>query len=157
VIDLRIGSIVRGTLAGFIATIVLSLLMLVKQALGVMPGLDVIGMLSAAVGASNPFAGWTIHFIIGSVAWGALFAALYPVLPGPFWRRGVDFGIGAWLGMMLFVMPMTGAGAFGLKLGITAPAATLVLHIIYGAVLGVLYGSMARVRSNRHHDTFPAR
>ncbi len=36
---------------------------------------------------------------------------------------------------------MAGAGAFGLKMGMMAPVATLMLHWIYGAVLGAIYGS----------------
>jgi len=34
------------------------------------------------------------------------------------------------------VMPMTGAGIFGMNSGIMAPMTTLVLHIAFGAVLG---------------------
>ena len=49
------------------------------------------------------------------------------------------FGIGAWLLMMIAVMPMAGAGPFGLKFGPMAPVMTLVLHAIFGAVLGGVY------------------
>jgi hypothetical protein len=46
--------------------------------------------------------------------------------------------------MMIVMMPMAGAGLFGLKIGVMAPAATLVLHWIYGAVLGGLFGTWFR-------------
>ena len=42
--------------------------------------------------------------------------------------------------MMVAVMPMADAGFFGLKFGIMAPVMTLVLHVIFGAVLGGIYG-----------------
>jgi hypothetical protein len=42
--------------------------------------------------------------------------------------------------MMLVVMPMAGAGSFGLGLGIMAPLVTLALHIVFGLVLGGIYG-----------------
>lgn len=52
------------------------------------------------------------------------------------------FGVGAWLLMMVALMPMAGAGLFGLGLGIMAPVMTLVLHMIFGAVLGWTYGRL---------------
>lgn len=51
--------------------------------------------------------------------------------------------------MMVMLMPMAGAGAFGLHLGLMAPVATLILHWIYGAVLGAVYGSGQRSRAER--------
>ena len=51
------------------------------------------------------------------------------------------FGVGAWLMMMIAVMPMAGAGLFGMNFGMVAPVMTLVLHIIFGAVLGGVYGA----------------
>jgi hypothetical protein len=81
-----------------------------------------------------------MHFFIGTIIWGILFALVEPGLPGGYWLRGVLFSIGAWLLMMLIPMPMAGAGLFGLNLGIGAPIATLILHIIFEAVLGAGYG-----------------
>jgi len=84
--------------------------------------------------------GWIAHFIIGTLAWGGAFAFLYDVIPGgSATLKGIVFGVAAWLGMMIVVMPMVGAGFFGMNLGLTAPVMTLALHIIYGAVLGKVY------------------
>lgn len=47
--------------------------------------------------------------------------------------------------MMIIVMPMAGAGLFGLNIGIMAPVATLILHLIFGAVLGYTYAKLLRV------------
>ena len=49
-----------------------------------------------------------------------------------------------WLVMMLVLMPMAGAGLFGLRLGTMAPLMTLVLHLIFGIVLGWTYGQLRR-------------
>jgi uncharacterized membrane protein YagU involved in acid resistance len=82
--------------------------------------------------------------MIGTIAWGAGFAVLYGMIPGSnAVVKGVVFGIAAWLGMMILVMPMAGAGLFGMNLGIMAPIMTLVLHIIFGAVLGAVYQTRA--------------
>lgn len=131
----------KGMIAGFAATVVLSVIMVMKSAIGLMPELDVIGMLTQMVNASSPIVGWVIHFVIGTVVWGALFAWLDPSVPGQgHWLKGVVFGIAAWVLMMVVVMPMAGAGFFGMNLGMMAPVMTLVLHIIFGAVLGGIYG-----------------
>jgi len=44
--------------------------------------------------------------------------------------------------MMVAMMPMAGAGFFGMQLGIMAPVLTLVMHIVFGAVLGGVYGML---------------
>ncbi|MBW6493890.1 MAG: hypothetical protein K0B16_04940 [Burkholderiaceae bacterium] len=132
----------KGLIAGFVATAVLSLLMVVKSAMGLMPELDVIAMLSAMMGSSLAM-GWVAHFMIGAVIWGGLFALVAPSLPGgSHWLKGVSFGIAAWVLMMVAVMPMAGAGFFGMQLGMSAPVMTLVLHVIFGAVLGAVYAAL---------------
>lgn len=140
----------RAMLAGFVATVVLSVMMLVKSMMGVMPGLDMIQMLTGmghdVMGLpANPAVGWMLHFLIGTVFWGIGFALLYKVLPGggPV-VKGIVFGVLAWVLMMLIPMPMAGAGLFGMKMGMMAPVMTLVLHVIWGAVLGVIFGGLNR-------------
>lgn len=134
------GKIGKGILAGIVATAVMSALMLMKSAMGLMPQLDVIQMLSMMMGISVPMA-WVVHFGIGAM-WGLLFALAYSVIPGrsaPI--KGMLFGAGVWLLMMVMVMPMAGAGFFGMKMGLMAPMMTLVLHLIFGAVMGLVYGN----------------
>lgn len=137
-------NIVPGLIAGFVATVVLSILMMAKSMMGVMPQLDVISMLSAMMGAT-PAMGWIAHFVIGTVAWGGGFALLYNAIPGGgAVVKGIVFGIAAWVIMMVAVMPMAGAGIFGMNMGMMAPVMTLVLHIIFGAVLGAVYQNRAQ-------------
>lgn len=132
----------KGVIAGFSATVVLSMLMAMKSALGLMPELDVISMLSGMMGGSLAM-GWIAHFMIGAVIHGGLFALLAPKLPGgSLWLKGVVFGIGAWVVMMVAVMPMAGAGFFGMNLGMATPVMTLMLHVIYGVVLGGVYAAL---------------
>jgi uncharacterized membrane protein YagU involved in acid resistance len=134
------GMIGTGIAAGLVATVVLSVMMLMRRSMGLMPELDPIAMITAMAGASSPAVGWIGHFVIGSIFWGVGFAIVSPYLPGPYPLRGAVFAIGAWLMMMLVVMPMVGAGSFGLGLGMMAPVATLVLHVVFGLVLGGIYG-----------------
>ena len=136
--------IVAGAVAGFVATVVLSVMMVAKGMMGIMPELDVIAMLSAMMGAPAVM-GWMGHFMIGTLAWGIGFAVLFDRIPGSSAiAKGVVFGIAAWLGMMVMVMPMAGAGLFGMAMGIMAPMMTLVLHVIFGAVLGAVFQAQAK-------------
>jgi hypothetical protein len=81
--------------------------------------------------------------MIGAFIFGGMFALLEPTLPGgKLWAKSVISAVGAWLTMMLAVMPMSGAGLFGMNLGMAAPIMTLVLHVIYGAVLGGVYAAL---------------
>ena len=135
-------NISAGLIAGFVATVVLSAMMVIKGMMGVMPELDVAAMIGIMMGASVAI-GWIIHFIIGTIAWGGGFAILYDNIPGgSAVDKGIVFGVAAWLGMMLAVMAMAGAGLFGMSLGIMAPIMTLLLYIVFGAVLGGLYGML---------------
>lgn len=132
--------ITRGMIAGLIATLVLSALMVMKAMMGMMPQLNIITMLSAMFRSRNPAMGWLLHVMIGTVIWGTLFARVQDRLPGSTATvRGIVFGIAAWVLMMIVVMPMAGAGFFGLHFGVAAPLMTLMLHMVYGATLGVSF------------------
>jgi hypothetical protein len=139
---IHMNNIAKGILAGLAATIVLTLIMLAKTAIGLMPELDPVAMVAEIMGVSMAV-GWGVHFLLGAVIWGVAFALLEPYLPGgDFWVKGVVLGVGAWLLMMVAMMPMAGAGFFGMQLGIMAPVLMLVVHIVYGAVLGGVYGML---------------
>lgn len=138
---------IRSMIAGFAATVVLSILMVMKGMMGLMPELDVIAMLSQMsqdmMGIGGAGLAWLMHFMIGTVLWGILFALLYEKLPGTAAVvKGISFGVLAWLMMMILPMPMAGAGLFGLNLGMMAPVMTLILHVIFGAVLGYVFHAL---------------
>ena len=138
----------KGMLAGLVATIVLSLLMVLKAMMGLMPQLDLPKMLAGMMGSPDmPIIGWIVHFAIGIVVYGVAIAALDSKLPGTSRvGHGVMLGVIGWLIMMVVLMPMAGAGLFGMNMGIMASMMTLVLHLIFGAVLGWVYGRSAASR-----------
>ena len=147
----------KGMLAGLAATIALSLLMVLKAMMGLMPQLDLPKMLAGMMGSPDmPLVGWIVHFAIGIVVYGVAIAVLNSKLPGtsPI-GHGIMLGVFGWLIMMVIVMPMAGAGLFGMNMGIMSAMMTLVLHLIFGAVLGWVYGrsvttqavSMSRARA----------
>jgi len=73
------------------------------------------------------------HFFYGGLA-GVVFVYLFKqkriLWTGFFW------GALLWLGMQLVVLPLLGWGAFGTAITPKIAVATLVLHLIYGGVLG---------------------
>ncbi len=146
---------VKGIGAGFIATVVMSVLMLIKSAMKLMPELDPIatnsGLASRYLGmADTPSTGWGLHFIVGTIIFGIIFGAWNHLVPGKTeLGKGLWFGIIVWLLSMIVVSPIAGAGFFGANLGIEAPIATFVLHLIYGAVLGYSYAKMMHVSATR--------
>jgi len=147
----------KGMLAGLVATIVLSLLMVLKEMMGLLPQLDLPKMLAGMMGSPDtPIIGWIMHFAIGIVGYGVAIAALGSKLPGTSRvGHGIMLGVIGWLIMMVVLMPMAGAGLFGMNMGAMAPMMTLMLHLIFGAVLGWVYGrsgaaqgaSISRVRA----------
>ena len=128
----------KAMVAGFVATVVLSALMVMKNMMGVMPELDLARMLSGMMGMpGTPAVGWLAHFMIGTLGYGAALALLQPHLPGKSeLAHGTALAFVGWLVMMTVLMPMAGAGFFALNLGWMAPMMTLVLHLVFGAVLG---------------------
>jgi len=139
------GNIGKGIVAGFAATIMLSALMVMKSMMGVMPQFDMIGMMSRMMGSPDaPAIGWAAHFMIGALGYGIVFALLANKLPGgSLTMRGIVLGMIGWLAMMVMVMPMGGAGLFALNLGMMVTIMTLMLHVIFGAVLGWTFGRLS--------------
>jgi len=146
----------KGIVAGTIATGVLSTVMLLQGAAGVLPQLSLIQLLLDVLAAPREHVfGWLAHCLLGSAMWGGLFAYLEPRLGADSQvKGGILFGLLLWLVMMLVVMPAAGAGYFGFQLTLLAPLVMLVLHVVYGAVLGWTYGKLSPAHgafTSHHH------
>ena len=127
----------KGVIAGFIATLVLSAVMLLKVKFHLVPEeLSIMSLLGRIAGGS--VAAWADHFIIGSLVWGLAFAGFDSVVPNvPHWLKGIVFSLLAWLVMMVVFLPFVGVGLFGAKLGVLAAVVTLIQH---PGIVGVVQG-----------------
>ena len=126
----------NGIIGGFVGSADLAVVFVMKNMMGMLPEMDIIVMLSAMMGMPA-IIGWVAHFMIGSIAWGGIYSIANDAIPGGSQiAKGVVVGLAAWLMMMIIVMPMAGGGFFGMKFGMMGPGMTLVLHIIFGAVMG---------------------
>ena len=133
------GDITKGVQAGFIATIVVSIIMLTRHATGYLPQLDIIQLWQAASGIPDEKLAWLLHFVMGTVLWGTGFAVLSPHLPGPHWLRGLIFGVFTWLAMMILFLPSAGMPMFAAGQGAVIPVGALLLNLVFGLVLGESY------------------
>jgi len=130
----------KGMIAGFVATLVLSGLLFLKSTMNLVPELNLITLLTN-LGSISIVQAWMDHFIMGVLVWGLLFGAYDASAERPaHWLKGIIFGVFAWLVMMVLFMPLAKAGFFGYRLGPMAAAVTLIYHLVYGAVLGTTYG-----------------
>ena len=146
----------RAILAGIIAWVVFVIALHVFPILGA-PELDLPAMLGGLFGWNSSAVGWVILFVAG-IAFALLYAYWWVAhLPGPAWQRGLVYGIVPWLVMMVVVVPLLPAlspsmnpraapGVFLVNLGAIALFEGLIVFLIWGAVLGILYGNVAETR-----------
>ena len=133
----------KGMIAGLVATLVLSGLLLLKSTMNLVPELNLIRLL-VNLGSISTVQAWMDHFIVGVIVWGLLFGAYDALAVRPaHWLKGIIFGVFAWVVMMVMFMPLAKAGVFGSKIGPMAAVVTLMYHLVYGAVLGTTYGLLS--------------
>lgn len=74
------------------------------------------------------------------MVFGVLFALVAPRIPvQSYLVKGLLFGIASWLLMMVVMMPLAGAGLFGIARGTMLAPAALVLNLVYWVVVSQIY------------------
>lgn len=130
----------RMALGGVAGTIAMTVVGLFGAPMMGMPPMNPAEMLAGAMGG-NMALGWAGHFMIGIILAAAYAAVAASMIPGPPPVRGAVFSLAPWLAAQLMVMPMMGmplfSGSMAMAMG------SLVGHIVYGAVLGAIYGEPA--------------
>jgi uncharacterized membrane protein YagU involved in acid resistance len=133
-------SLSKAIIAGLVATAAMMMMMLIAPLMG-MPEMNIGRMLSGFMGVPLVL-GWIAHFMIGTVLALIYAYALASRLPGAVWVKGLLFGLIPWFMAQIIVNPMMGAGVFASNTA--APAAivmgSLMGHLVYGAILGGVYG-----------------
>ena len=97
----------QGIVAGFIATVAVSILEAVNLLFAKVfdPFPEIVARMFQL--GDNLVAGWAIHFVIGSLIMGPLFAFIYPRLPtNTPETKGILFAVAAWVAMMLIISMM---------------------------------------------------
>lgn len=125
---------------GVLATLGMTILMLLGVATKVspMPHPIPVAIMAKFLGPAAPMPlllvlGLTAHFLYGGV-WGAVLWTAVPPLTVP---KGVGLALLLWVVMLLAWLPFLGWGVFGSAITVKIAVATLVLHLVYGGVLGL--------------------
>lgn len=128
----------RAIAAGMIGTAVMTAVGLWVAPLMGMPPMNPAEMLAGPMGGSMAL-GWMAHFAIGTIL-ALIYAVVAPWLPGPPAVRGALYGLAPFLVAQIVLMPMMGMPVFS---GSVAMAmGSLIGHLIYGAVVGGVYGEV---------------
>lgn len=134
----------RAVLAGIAGTAVMTLMTIMAGAMGMK--MDIPGMLSGFMG--TPVAiGWIAHFMIGTVLALIYAAGFVAWLRGAPWLRGALYGVFPFLLAQLAVMPVMGMGVFtsAAPNALVMVAGSLMGHLVYGAIVGAVYGPASAV------------
>ncbi|MBI3977959.1 MAG: hypothetical protein HY331_07230 [Chloroflexi bacterium] len=159
--DLRPGWFARATISGLVASLAMLATFLIAYGLATaLAGIE----LTSRRGATelrqwlsglthNPlidFAQSWVYltlmiFFVGGILWAVLYAAVFePRLSGPAWLRGLIYSLVPGVLSLVIFLPIVGGGFFGMHLG-AGPlpiVGSLVIHTVYGVVLGVVYGPL---------------
>ena len=125
----------RGMMAGLVATLVLSGILMLKSHLGLWPELNIIRLL-VSLGSIQTVAAWMDHFIVGVVVWGLLFGAFDAAVGATraYWLKGLDLRRVRLVsddGPVHAARESRVSSACGSDR--SPPVVTLGLHLIYGA------------------------
>jgi uncharacterized membrane protein YagU involved in acid resistance len=87
--------------------------------------------------------GWLAHFMIGTIL-ALIYVSLFlQKLSWAPWIKGAIYGLFPWFLAQVMVNPMMGAGVFAMNT--PAPMmmvmGSLIGHLVYGAVVGLVYGA----------------
>lgn len=152
-----------GILAGFLGTFAMTIVLVaaygLASSIGRADGSTMQRWFWALV--HNPVAERTADGVVlaigANLAMGLLLALVYaryaePRLHGPTWWRGMQFALIPWLLSLVVFLPLMGGGLLGMGVG-AGPLpilGNLILHLVYGAVLGISY---AEAREDWLDDT----
>jgi hypothetical protein len=145
---------IRAVIAGFIATVTMTIVLLVAYGVALAlgspgPGAGILAnwfwglthnVVTSAAGTALPLAA-LLDSVFG-IIWAVVYARLAePHLSGPGWKRGLIFSPLPGLLSLLVFLPAVGGGILGLGLG-AGPLpiiGNLLVHAVYGVTLGYLY------------------
>lgn len=149
-------NILNAVIAGLVSTVVFTMILMMAPKMG-MPKMDIVSLLGSMFSAKpNQALGWVMHLMMGVV-----FALIYVFLwsrgiGAAIWTSGMVFGAVHWLivGMAMAMIPMMHVGiksgavkAPGLWMtgnggGLMAFMGGLVGHMIFGAVVALVYAAL---------------
>jgi len=140
-------SLGRGIAAGAVGTAAITMIMLGAPLMG-MPRMAIGDMLGSFLHIGS-MAGWATHVVIG-LALALVYAGWFATrLPGGPALRGAIYGFGVFLVAQVMVTPMMGGGVVSGG-NLSMIAGSLAGHLVYGVLVGLIYGEPAGFRELAH-------
>ena len=147
----------RAFAAGVVGALVMSVLMALARSMGMQVNLEMMlgTMMGGPPSPTKWIMGFVMHLIIGGL-WALVYAAGFEYLTHrASWAIGLGFALvhaliaGVFMGMMPAIHPlipemMPAPGAFMAHLGLMGVIAEFMLHLIYGAIVGAMYGPVVQ-------------
>jgi hypothetical protein len=131
----------KGIFAGLIATVPVALLAAGKQAMGLIPELDLINLMTSMSGMPWNGTGWVLLFVVGAIL-GMGFASLDSHVSDATTlgeaMRGLLFGFLLFVILMIILIPLYNSNGFGLPFA----GGVLAACLLFGVVMGVTYEKM---------------
>lgn len=131
----------KGVLAGLAATVPVAILILIQGAVGLLPQVDFIALLTNLTGFGWGGTGWVFLFLAGGllgIGFSALDAHVGHVTGAGEIAHGGLFAVLLWAALMLVILPIYGGDVFGVAFAV----AVLVGILTYGIVMGAVYAAM---------------
>lgn len=131
----------RGVGWGALATVVMSIPMIIGVSTGVapMPRPIPLALAVLVLGSAAPQPLLMIVGVVSHLAYGGLWGGILAISTRPVTvMKGIGLGLFLWLLMQVIVLPLLGWGMFGTAITPAIAGATLMLHLIYGGTLGWL-------------------
>jgi len=130
---MNVGRILIG---GFVATIVITLMMYFGASMMIGAPMDIAGELAGMIGAPW-ILGMVMHFVLGTAIFSFAYEFAAPrFIAGNAPIRGMIWGFALWVVAMTMMSPMMGKGLF--MGAVPAAIASLVGHLAYGVTLGMI-------------------
>lgn len=139
-------SVKSGLWAGFIASLVSAIILVVLTAVIVIPDFNFVLLESSIFGLADSItAAWIVYFVVGTLVWGLLYGVFESYFPKkePS-SKGLVFGFIIWLVFMVGLMPLAEAGLFLQRFGYVAALIVLITDLVFGVTLGLVYDKTRR-------------
>jgi len=143
-------SVKYALIAGFIASAVTAVFLIISTSIAVTPQLNnfanqwfvnhwVLIEIKTAF-----FAAWSLYFITGIFLWGWLYAISQPYLKGEPIIKGAKFGIMLWVLAMFAAIPLVVAKLITTQHGIVAASIVLLASMYFGMTIGYFYDRLKK-------------
>lgn len=131
----------KSILGGLVGTAVMTMMMYKGAPMMIGKKMDIAERIGSMIG-DNWLIGMAMHWMNGVIVFPLIFVFLISnLLPGKSIVKGILWALLLWLIAQAILMPMTGAGFFSSNNGgMKVVIASMMGHIIYGAILGAFSG-----------------